>query len=92
MTLQPSQSKRLAEVVSLSLTLSRQVLAALIMKRTIPAEQAIALAQAARLLQDHDVGWPPLLAQVVYELASNADEAVVSPQGVTVVQFRERKP
>jgi hypothetical protein len=92
MTLQPTYPKRLAEVVSLSLTLSRQVLAALIMKHTIPAEQAIALAQAARLLQDNDVGWPPLLAQVVCELASNADKAAVPPQGVTVIQFRERKP
>lgn len=34
----------------------------------------MALAKAARLLQDHGVEWPPLLAQVLYEWAGRLEE------------------
>jgi hypothetical protein len=49
--------------------LAERVLDALIIKREIPAEEAVALAKAARLLQDHGIEWPPLLTQVVHSLA-----------------------
>lgn len=44
------------------------------MGRPVPADQVIALAKAARLLQDQGVEWPPLLTQVRHELAEKIDE------------------
>ena len=60
---------RLSEVLRLMAALSDQVLDAEIMSRPVPDDQVRALAGAARLLQDHGVEWPPLLSQVLHELA-----------------------
>ncbi|MCJ2012151.1 hypothetical protein [Methylobacterium sp. J-076] len=75
MTVEPASPERLSEAVRLSTLLAERVLDTLITKRAVPAEQALALAKAARFLQGHDVEWPPLLTQVVYEMANRKDEA-----------------
>ncbi len=71
MTDRSNQSEKIAEVVRLAMLLARHVLATLVMERSIPTQQAVALAEAAELLRNHDVGWPPLLSQVVYELGAD---------------------
>lgn len=74
MTLGHSPIDRLAEVARLSTLLSERVLDAVIMKRRVVPKEAVALAQAARLLQDHGVEWPPLLTQVIHELARQEEQ------------------
>jgi hypothetical protein len=69
-----SEAERLAEVQRLCTALADRALDAQITGRTVPADQAVALAKAARLLQDHGVEWPPLLAQVLHELAASLEE------------------
>ncbi|MCJ2048384.1 hypothetical protein [Methylobacterium sp. J-070] len=46
----------------------------------MPAEQAVALAKTARLLQDYGVEWPPLLAQVLHELAGKVGLLASAPE------------
>ncbi|TXM66999.1 MULTISPECIES: hypothetical protein [Methylobacterium] len=67
----------MSEVLRLIGTLSDEVLDAQIMKRPVPAVQVAALADAARLLQDHDIALPPMLLQVLHGL----DRDGVSPTG-----------
>lgn len=53
----------------------------------MPAEQIVALAKTARLLQDYGVEWPPLLAQLLHELASERERELpedVDLQGLTL--------
>lgn len=69
----------LAEVLRLCTLLADRALDAQIMARPVPAEQAVALAKTARLLQDHGVDWPPLLTQVLHELAGEAGEPNSAP-------------
>ena len=69
MTSEPASPERLSEVLRLCTTLADRALDALITAGSAPADQTIALAKAARLLQDHGVEWPPLLTQVLHELA-----------------------
>lgn len=76
MTDGPAPIDRLAEATRLSTLLSERVLDDLIMKREVAPEQAVALAKAARLLQDHGVEWPPLLTQVIHELARQEEQKV----------------
>jgi hypothetical protein len=49
--------------------LADRALDAQIMGRAVPPDQVVALAKAARLLHEHGVDWPPLLTQVLHELA-----------------------
>lgn len=69
-----SQGASIAEVLRLCTLLADQALDARIMGHPVPADQAIALAKAARLLQDQGVDWPPLLTQVLHELAAKGGE------------------
>lgn len=50
------------------------------MGRAVPADQAIALAKAARLLQNHNVDWPSLLTQVLHELAAKDGKPDAVPE------------
>lgn len=68
--------ERLTEVVRLCTELADRALNAQITGRRVPADQAIALAKGAQLLEDHGVDWPPLLAQVLHELAGNLDRGM----------------
>ncbi|MHB2208667.1 hypothetical protein [Methylobacterium sp. CM6257] len=69
MIAEPASPERLSEVLRLCTMLADRALDARIMDRAVPPDQAVALAKAARLLQDHGVDWPPLLTQVLHELA-----------------------
>ena len=62
--------EHLSEVLRLCTALAYRALDARIVGPSMPTEQAVALAKTARLLQDYGVEWPPLLAQVLHELAS----------------------
>ena len=65
---------RLERVLRLTTQLADRVLDAQIMKRPVPEDQARALASAARLLHDHGVESPPLLTQVLHELAQEVGQ------------------
>ena len=84
MTEQHGDATQMSEVLRLIGTLSDEVLDAQIMKRPVPAVQVAALADAARLLQDHDIALPPMLLQVLHGLdregVSPTDDAI-DPQG-----------
>lgn len=51
-----------------------------IMGQAVPADQVVALAKAGRLLQDQGVEWPPLLTQVLHELAGKIGEPEPAPE------------
>lgn len=80
MTDEPAFGGRLSEVLRLCTILADRVLDAQIMGRPVPPDQVIALAKAARLLQVHGVDWPPLLTQMLHELAAKIDEAEPVPE------------
>ena len=66
--------EHLSEVLRLCTALAYRALDAKISGQHLPAAQRIALAKVSRLLQDHGVEWPPLLAQVLQELDMKATE------------------
>ena len=72
MTEERGETAQMSEVLRLIGTLSDEVLDAQIMKRPVPAVQAAALADAARLLQDHHIALPPMLLQVLHGLDRTA--------------------
>ena len=75
------QAARMPEVLRLATALAEQMLAAQIMGRAISPAQFTALVSAARLLQDKDVPWPPLVQEVVHELAERMEAAGSEPDG-----------
>jgi hypothetical protein len=80
MTVEPPSPEQLSEVLRLCTVLSDRALDAKIMGHEMPADQMIALAKAARLLQDHGVEWPPLLTQVLHEARDRADQQASETQ------------
>jgi hypothetical protein len=83
MTVEPPSPEQLSEVLRLCTLLADRALDAKIMGREMPVGQTIALMKAARLLQAHGVEWPPLLTQVLHELADTADQPASEPQSQT---------
>ncbi|MCJ2121013.1 hypothetical protein [Methylobacterium sp. J-077] len=79
MTAEPASPERLFEVLRLCTALSDRALDALITGGVVPAEQTVALAKAARLLQDYGVEWPPLLTHVMHEIAYKDGRSVPAP-------------
>ena len=77
---EPYSSEKLAEVLRLCTLLADRALDARIMGRAVPADQAVALAKAARLLRDHEVEWPPLLTQALHELAEKIEQSDLAPE------------
>ncbi|MCJ2093927.1 hypothetical protein MKK67_15710 [Methylobacterium sp. J-072] len=75
------KAAKMPEVLRLATALAEQMLASQIMGRAISPEQFTALVSAARLLQDNDVPWPPLVQEVVQELAERLDAAGSKPDG-----------
>lgn len=80
--------ERLSEVLRLCTLLADRVLDAKIMERPVPSEQAVALAKAARLLQDHGVEWPPLVTQALHELAEKARKPEPEPEVESLKGYR----
>ena len=70
---------KMPEVLRLATALAEQMLASQIMGRAISGDQFTALVSAARLLQDNDVPWPPLVQEVVHELAERLEAARPEP-------------
>ena len=79
MIAEPMAPERLSEILRLSTDLSDRALDALITDGAVPAGQAIALAKAARLLQDLDVDWPPLMTYVMHEMADKSGRLELEP-------------
>ncbi|WP_233386545.1 hypothetical protein [Methylobacterium sp. C25] len=84
MTSEPT-SNRMDEVADLTTSLSNAILHAHMMGRGVTDEQVHALAKAARLFHDRGEAWPPILEQVLHELArepdaeNDADQSVDDP-------------
>ncbi|AWN44772.1 hypothetical protein DK389_24400 [Methylobacterium durans] len=62
----------MSEVVRLAGELSNRVLDAQIMKRPIREDEVRALIDAAGLLEEHAVPWPPLMLQVLRRIHDEA--------------------
>jgi hypothetical protein len=77
---QPSQ---LDEVARLATALAEQTIASQIVGRTIPAEQLTALVNAAQCLTDNHIPWPPLVQEVVHEIAERMESARPAPEAHT---------
>ena len=78
------QAEKLSTVASLATSLADRILDAQIAGRTVPPEQVGALTRAAALLQDHGVLWPPLVEQVLLELADRVDAAQLASRPADV--------
>lgn len=74
MTDSPISSEPFSEILRLCTLLAERVLQAEMMGQALAEDQVVALAKAARLLQDHGVEWPRPLTQVLYQLAGKAGD------------------
>ena len=70
------EGAKLAYIVDLAMRLSDRILDAQISGRQIEPEQLGALTQAASLLQELSVPWPPLMKQVLHEFAARLDDQI----------------
>ncbi|SFT24730.1 hypothetical protein [Methylobacterium sp. yr668] len=61
----------MSEVLRLATAVAARVLEAQIMQHQIATSQVTALMRTAGFLKDHNVPWPPLLEQVLHELADD---------------------
>ncbi|MBA9070177.1 hypothetical protein FHR71_003941 [Methylobacterium sp. RAS18] len=76
------QSGKLGEVARLATLMADRILEAQITNRPIPQEQFNALVNAAWLLQDHDVPWPPLVEEVLHEAGRRMNQGETAPEAV----------
>lgn len=74
------QSAKLGEVARLATLMADRILEAQITERQIPQEQFNALVNAAWLLQDHDVPWPPLVEEVLHEAGKRLNRGEAAPE------------
>ena len=82
MTAAEGQPDKLDEVARLATLIADRILEAQITGHQIPPEQFTALVDAARLLQEQDVPWPPLVKQVLYEAGNRFSDAEAAPDTV----------
>ena len=75
MTEANEQPDKLVDVLQLADAVANRLLEARTMNSSIDPEQFAALVRAARLLQDHEVPWPPLVVQVMQEFAEGLASA-----------------
>lgn len=78
------QSDKLGEVVRLATLLADRIFEAQIAARPIPQEQFNALVNAAWLLQDHDVPWPPLVEEVLHEAGRRMNQGEAAPEAAVL--------
>src|ERR1700709_2799887 len=71
MTDASAEPTKMSEVLRLATALADCVLQAQIMQHQIATSQVTALMRTAGFLKEHNVPWPPLLEQVLYELADD---------------------
>lgn len=65
MSVATMEKDRMSEVVHLAGTLADRLLDAQIMQGAMPAEQVRALVDAAVLMEERGVPWPPMMMQVL---------------------------
>ncbi|MCJ2127108.1 hypothetical protein [Methylobacterium sp. J-077] len=68
-----ASSARIAEVQRLATALAARVRYAQLVQRPVYEEQINALVGAARLLDEEKVPWPPMVEEVLMELAKSLD-------------------
>lgn len=76
------ESAKLGEVARLATLMADRILEAQITEKPIPQEQFNALVNAAWLLQDHDVPWPPLVDEVLHEAGRRMNPGKTEPEVV----------
>jgi len=72
---------KLAEVQRLATALAARVRYAQLVGRPVYEEQITALVGAARLLDAENAPWPPMVEEVLTELAKSLDGADPAPEG-----------
>jgi len=70
-----ASNARIAEVQRLATALAARVRYAQLVQRPIFEEQVDALVGAARLLDEERVPWPPMVEEVLMELAKSLDSS-----------------
>ena len=70
-----ASNARIAEVQRLATALAARVRYAQLVQRPIFEEQVNALVGAARLLDEERVPWPPMVEEVLMELAKSQDSS-----------------
>ena len=80
MTRAEGQPDKLGEVARLATLIAERILEAQITGRQIPPDQFTALVDAARLLEEQGLPWPPLVEEVLYEAGKRFSEAEAAPK------------
>jgi hypothetical protein len=75
MTNANAEPTKMSEVLRLANELAEQMLGSQIMGRSIPTSHLTALVTAARYLTDNNITWPPLVQEVVREMAERLESA-----------------
>jgi hypothetical protein len=75
MTDADAEPTKMSEVLRLANALAEQMLGSQIMGRSIPTSHLTALVIAARYLTDNNITWPPLVQEVVHEMAERMESA-----------------
>ncbi|MCJ2060205.1 hypothetical protein MKL09_27215 [Methylobacterium sp. J-048] len=73
------EPKGVAEVLRLLNELAEQILALQVMQRPIPSNQLTTLISAAQFLEANEVAWPPLVQEVIHEIAERMDAVRLDP-------------
>ncbi|MBB2964624.1 hypothetical protein [Methylobacterium sp. R2-1] len=70
-----AKPEKIGELSRLATLAAERILEAQITDRPLTRELFTALVHAAQLLEDHNVPWPPLVEQVLYEAGRRFSEA-----------------
>lgn len=74
-----AEPEGIADILRLANELAEQVLALQVMQRPIPQQQLVALVGAARFFHENEVPWPPLVQEVVQEIAAKMEPLQSEP-------------
>lgn len=70
---------KLAEVVRLSSAIAARIRYAQMVRSSVQPDQVRALLEAAKLLHAYDLPWPPLVEQVLHDVAQELESATAPP-------------
>jgi hypothetical protein len=70
----PAETDRMSEVVHMAGTLADRLLDAQIMRGEMPDDQVRALVDAAVLMEERGVPWPPMMMQVLHAVEAGLKE------------------
>ena len=74
-----TQPEKIGEVSRLATLAAERILEAQMTERPPSRELFVAFVSAARLLEEHDVPWPPLVEQVLFEAGKRFSRADAEP-------------